>query len=94
MAPEFILRMAAPVMRCAGILVDQAKGGLSSMFAVASPGFKAADSGSYIVPYAKIGKPSAYALDAKLGERLWNWTVEEMASKGLLTEGPKTGGEL
>lgn len=85
MAPGIILRIATPIMRCAGVLDDQDKGALSSLFAVASDSFKAADSGSYVIPYAVIGTPSAHAQDAALAEKLWNWTEAQLESKGLLT---------
>lgn len=71
-------------MRCLGILDEQVKGAWSSLFAIASEEFTAADSGSYVIPYAKIGKPSPHAEDRALAERLWEWTEKEMARKGLL----------
>ncbi|KAH8878829.1 NAD(P)-binding protein [Thozetella sp. PMI_491] len=82
-APEFILRIVTPVMRCTGILHDEAKGGLSSLFAIASPEFTAANSGAYIVPFAKIAEPSAHALNVELGEKLWKWTSEQLGSEKL-----------
>lgn len=71
-------------MRFLGILDEQAKGAWSSLFAIASEEFTAANSGAYVVPYAKIGTPSAHAQDPTLAERLWQWTETEMAKKGLL----------
>jgi hypothetical protein len=73
-------------MRCLGILDEQAKGAWSSLFAVASSEFKREDSGAYIIPYARIGKPSSAAQDPDLAAKLWTWTVEELEKKGLLTE--------
>lgn len=73
-------------MRCVGILDDQAKGAWSSLFAIASADFKAADSGAYVVPYAKIGTPSAYAQDEALAIKLWDWTEKELANKGFLNQ--------
>ena len=73
-------------MRCVGILDDQAKGAWSSLFAIASTDFKAADSGAYVVPYAKIGTPSTDAQDEALAARLWDWTEKEMSNKGLLNQ--------
>lgn len=73
-----------PVMRCLGILTDQAKGALSSLFAIASDEFTVADSGKYVVPYAKFGTPSQLACNQELEKKLWNWTVHELESKGLL----------
>ncbi|KAJ9149834.1 Short chain dehydrogenase protein [Pleurostoma richardsiae] len=84
MAPPTILRILTPLMRCAGILDEQAKGALSSLFAVASPEFTRSNSGAYVVPYAKIGTPSAAAEDAALAGKLWDWTTEALQSKGLL----------
>lgn len=86
-APASILRAVTPIMRCLGILDEQAKGAWSSLFAVASQEYGASDSGSYIIPYAKIGTPSSYARDPKLAEKLWEWTAREMGQKGLLENG-------
>lgn len=83
-APGFLLKAIVPLMRCTGILDEQAKGALSSLFAVASDEFKFADSGAYVVPYAKTGTPSAYAQDTVLGEKLWEWTFKELGTKALL----------
>ena len=58
-------------MRCLGILDEEAKGALSSLFAVASDDFKRSYSGGYVVPYAKIGTPSAAAQDMDKAEELW-----------------------
>ena len=69
-------------MRCLGILDDQAKGAWSSVFAIASNGFTAADSGKYVVPYAKFGKPSKFAQDEELAKKLWVWTVSRLRGKG------------
>lgn len=71
-------------MSCLGILDKQEKGAWSSLFAIASGNFKKSDSGAYVVPYAKIGMPSEHARDAKLAEKLWQWTESELGSKGLL----------
>ena len=81
-----LLRIATPIMRCLGILDDQAKGAWSSMFAIASDDFKSVDSGAYVVPYAKIGTPSANAQDADMAVKLWEWTEKEMAARGLLNK--------
>ncbi|KAL1979101.1 hypothetical protein VTN96DRAFT_6848 [Rasamsonia emersonii] len=82
--PPIVLRALTSVFRCLGVLDEQAKGALSSLFAVASPEFKQQDSGSYVVPYAKIGTPSQAARDPVLAEKLWTWTVEELRKKGKL----------
>jgi hypothetical protein len=73
-------------MRCVGILDEQAKGAWSSLFAIASKEFSKNNSGSYIVPYAKFGTPSAHAMDPAMAERLWNFTVQELNGKGFLNE--------
>ncbi|CAM1501259.1 Fc.00g104210.m01.CDS01 [Cosmosporella sp. VM-42] len=83
-APSPILRVITPIMRCLGILDDSAKGAWSSLFAVASNDFKSSDSGSYVVPYAKIGTPSAFAKDEELAGKLWAWTKQEFGAKGSL----------
>ncbi|KAK6080580.1 short-chain dehydrogenase protein [Seiridium cupressi] len=63
---------------------DQSKGALSSLYAIASPEFDRENSAAYLVPYAKIGTPSALARDTELADRLWTWTEEEMRKRGLL----------
>lgn len=73
-APPILLRAVLPLIKCAGVLDSQANGALSSLYAVASPDF--VESGAYIVPYARIGRPSDAALDPKLQEKLWGWTAE------------------
>jgi hypothetical protein len=73
-------------MRCLGILDDQAKGALSSLFAVASEVFDGNDSGCYIVPYAKISEPSPLAKDPELAKNLWKYTENELERKGFLID--------
>ncbi|KAK0725625.1 hypothetical protein B0H67DRAFT_598796 [Lasiosphaeris hirsuta] len=63
-APASILCFMTPIMKCAGILDNQAKDTLSSLYAVTGPEF--AESGGYVVPYAKLGKPSTMACDGSL----------------------------
>ncbi|PCH05257.1 Short-chain dehydrogenase/reductase SDR [Penicillium occitanis (nom. inval.)] len=82
MAPAAILRIVTPIMKCTGILDHEAKGALSSLFAIADPNFT--ESGAYIVPYAKIGKPSKMAENDLLAERLWEWTFKMFQEKGYL----------
>lgn len=67
-----------------GNLDKQANGALSSLYAVASREFSRSSSGGYIIPYAKVGKPSALARDAELATELWKWTEEEFAKRNLL----------
>ncbi|KAK3339644.1 hypothetical protein B0T25DRAFT_618133 [Lasiosphaeria hispida] len=76
MAPSAFLRAMVPLMKCAGILDNQAKGALSSLYAIASPEFT--ESGAYVVPYAKIGTPSKAASDGELAGKLWDWTLREL----------------
>ncbi|KAH7142069.1 hypothetical protein EDB81DRAFT_899568 [Dactylonectria macrodidyma] len=83
-APSSVLRAITPIMRCLGILDEEAKGAWSSLFAAASDEFGPKDSGAYIVPYAKIGTPSASARDGDLARRLWEWTRDEFGGRGLL----------
>ncbi|KAM0456736.1 hypothetical protein ACHAPV_007026 [Trichoderma viride] len=83
-APQLVLRVAEPIMRCLGVLDPQEKGAWSSLFSIASSDFKKANSGAYIVPYAKIGTPSKHAQDENLAEKLWEWTETKLRGKGLL----------
>lgn len=83
-APGLLLRAVTPIMRCVGILDEQDKGALSSLFAIASEDFKASDSGAYVIPYATIGTPSKYAQDPELATKLWDWTESQMSEKGFL----------
>jgi hypothetical protein len=83
-ASPIVLRSVALLMRFFGVLQGHAKGAISSLFAVASTEFKQENSGSYIVPYAKIGTPSAAATDSELAEKLWSWTYDELRRKGKL----------
>lgn len=85
MAPSGVLRTLTPIMRCLGILDEQAKGAWSSLFAIASPAFERSNSGCYIVPYAKMGTPSAAAQDNILAGKLWDWTADVLQKKGLLS---------
>lgn len=85
-APAIVLRTLVPIMKCLGILDDEAKGAWSSLFAVASNEFTRSNSGSYIVPYAKIGTPSSAATDAELANKLWGFTHELLNSKGFLAD--------
>ncbi|OAA81352.1 hypothetical protein LEL_00897 [Akanthomyces lecanii RCEF 1005] len=71
-APSLLLRAVTPIMRCVGILDEQDKDAPSSLFAISSDDFKAADSGGvYVVLYAVIGTPSKYAQDPALATKLW-----------------------
>jgi hypothetical protein len=85
-APSSVLQTLVPLMRCLGVLDDQAKGAFSSLFAIASNEFTAADSGKYVVPYAKFGTPSELARSDKLEQKLWEWTMQELEAKGMLAD--------
>lgn len=50
-----------------------------------SPAAKKVVQGAYYVPVAKEGRPSAYAKDAGLAKKLWEWSEDEMQSTGFLT---------
>ncbi|EED13283.1 hypothetical protein TSTA_057720 [Talaromyces stipitatus ATCC 10500] len=82
MAPAAVLRIITPIMKYTRILDHKAKGALSSLFAIADPNFT--ESGAYIVPYAKIGKPSQMAENDQLAERLWDWTLKKFQERGYL----------
>ncbi len=81
-----IFNLLVPFLRVVGILTTIENSCLTSLFAAASADFEAKDSGGYAVPFGKISKPSAKGLDVKLGEKLWDWTGEELREKGLLLE--------
>ncbi|CRG85377.1 putative oxidoreductase C736,13 [Talaromyces islandicus] len=83
-SPAIVLRAFTSIGRCVGILDKVENGSLSSIFAIASDDFKRADSGSYVVPYAKIGQPSKLARDEDLASKLWAWTADQFREKGLL----------
>lgn len=84
LAPSTILKPMTKVMRCLGILDEQQKGAWSTLFAIASTDFKSDMSGSYIVPYARIGTPSEKARDAELANRMWEWTEVQLRDRGFL----------
>jgi hypothetical protein len=73
-----------PILRFLGVLDEQEKGAWSSLWAVASDEFEGRDSGAYVVPYMKIGKPSAIAESEALSGKLWSWSEEQLKAKGLL----------
>jgi hypothetical protein len=84
LVPLSLHKVLVPLMVCLGILDAQANGALSSMYAAASQDFSRSFSGGYVIPYAKLGKPSALASDPELGAKLWKWTVEEFTKRSLL----------
>jgi NAD(P)-dependent dehydrogenase (short-subunit alcohol dehydrogenase family) len=73
-----------PVLKCLKVYSSPEKGSYTSLFAVASANFKSKDSGEYFVPVAKKLKPSKHASDVEMAKRLWDWTVAELGSKGLI----------
>lgn len=84
--PSLLLRAVTPIMRCVGILDEQDKDAPSSLFAISSGDFKAADSGGvYVVLYAVIGTPSKYAQDPALATKSWEWTETQLSENGLLS---------
>jgi len=42
--------------------------------------------GAYYVPYGKLGKPSAFASDDELAEKLWDYTVKVFKDKNLVSD--------
>lgn len=72
------------VLRVVGAYSHAREGAYISVFAVASPEFKAGDSGAYFVPGHKRKQPSKAARDMELAGRLWKWTEDEMRKRNLL----------
>ncbi|KAL4860827.1 hypothetical protein BDV12DRAFT_208766 [Aspergillus spectabilis] len=72
------------VLKFVGVYSQPSEGASNSLFAVASPDFKAGDSGGYFVPGQKREKPSKAAQDMELANRLWEWTKGEMGRRNLL----------
>lgn len=56
----------------------------TTLFAVASEEFTVKFSGEYLQPVAKIGRTSKQAKDIQLAKNLWEWTMLEMGSLGLI----------
>ncbi|RFU29460.1 hypothetical protein B7463_g6862, partial [Scytalidium lignicola] len=77
-------KLMARTFKVLGVYIPVEDAAYSSVFCIASEGFKKEMSGEYFVPVAKIGKASAHATDAELAKKLWDWTVEEMGKKGLI----------
>lgn len=72
------------VLRVLGAYSHAREGAYNPVFAVASPDFKAAVSGEYLVPGQRRKQPSKAAQDLELAARLWKWTEEEMRTRKLL----------
>jgi len=73
--------ISAPVLKCLGVVISPSEAAATPVFAATNPEL---ESGSYLVPIAKVGKESKEAKDAELGKKLWTWTEEEMKAKGFL----------
>ncbi|KAF5630054.1 alcohol sorbitol dehydrogenase [Fusarium sp. NRRL 52700] len=56
----------------------------TSLFAIAGPDFSRDMSGEYLKPVGIIGKTAATAQDPKLAKELWDWTENEMRTKGFI----------
>lgn len=75
------------VFRLFGMIWPADKGSYTSLFCVASQDFKAEQSGGYYEIFRRFGEPfwqSGPAKDAKLAERLAEWTAEAMGREGWL----------
>lgn len=84
--PSSVRRATTTLGRYLGLFDDAVQGAVSSLWAAASPEFPAAASGGYVVPYARLGVPSALAQDAQLAAALWTWTERVLREKGHLGE--------
>ncbi|XXH05959.1 hypothetical protein Hte_012402 [Hypoxylon texense] len=76
---------AFSVFRALGLVWPTDKGSWNSVFCAASPAMTAAQSGAYLEIYGRCGEPwwmSGAAKDAKLAERLEEWTRETMRREG------------
>lgn len=78
--PKFV----SIVLKALGAYSHAREGAYNSVFAVASPDFKAGDSGEYFVPGQKRKQPSKVAQDMELAGRLWKWTEDETQKRKLL----------
>jgi hypothetical protein len=59
-------------------------GACTQLFAVASKEFTREMNGAYLIPIAKVGKPSKKAEDKQMAIALWDWTENDMKLKGLI----------
>lgn len=73
-------------LNAVGTYIPADQGAYTSVFCAGSEGFKSEMSGEYFVPLGKVAKPSKYARDGKLAEKLAAWTEKEMGEKGYLEE--------
>ncbi|GFF54369.1 short-chain dehydrogenase TIC 32, chloroplastic [Aspergillus lentulus] len=72
------------VLKTLGVYSQPSEGAYNSVFAVASPDFRAGDSGQYFVPGPKREKPSKVAQDMGLADKLWEWTKGDLGRRQLL----------
>jgi NAD(P)-dependent dehydrogenase (short-subunit alcohol dehydrogenase family) len=73
------------ILRMLGLIWPADKGSSNSLFCAASQDMKAEQSGAYLEIFGRFGEPcwqSGAAKDAKLAERLEEWTVEVMKKEG------------
>ena len=59
-------------------------GAYTQLFAVASPDFTRDMNGAYLIPVARVARPSKHGEDAKLAKDLWDWTEKQMGAAGLI----------
>jgi hypothetical protein len=60
------------------------RGAYTQLFAVASDKFTRDMNGAYLIPIARVGKPSKKAEDTQLAKDLWEWTEKEMKRGGFI----------
>ncbi|KAJ3567981.1 hypothetical protein NPX13_g6581 [Xylaria arbuscula] len=73
------------ILRMSGFYWSADRGSWNSLFCAASPDMKAEQSGAYLEIYGRFLEPrwqSGAAKDAKLAERLEEWTGEMMRKEG------------
>ena len=64
-------KMVGPVLNFLGVFIPADQGAYTTVFCTTSQDIKAAMSGEYFAPIAKVGKPSKFAKDEKLASSLW-----------------------
>jgi NAD(P)-dependent dehydrogenase (short-subunit alcohol dehydrogenase family) len=77
-------KMVGSVLNRLGVFIPADQGAYTTVFCAASQDVRAAMTGEYFTPIAKIGKPSKFAKDERVMSRLWEWTESELKVKGLL----------
>ncbi|KAL9562047.1 hypothetical protein ACKAV7_013970 [Fusarium commune] len=80
-------QVLVPVMRLFRLYSPLETAAYTSLFAIAGPGFHRDMSGEYLKPVGIIGKTTPTAQDPKLAQELWDWTENEMRSKGFISLG-------